>query len=134
MIVELFVLLLVFQLKHLIADYYLQFPRMYENKGKAKGWFFPLMDHALIHALMTFIILIFYSVIAYQGASKSHIISVISLAAIFDFVTHFVTDRWKATRKTDPSQTWFWQSLGIDQMIHHVVGILIVFGVVIWNA
>ncbi len=125
------ILLLVFQVKHLIADYYLQFPYMYENKGKKKGWFLPLFDHAGIHALGTFLIAL--SFMKPGPSSEEQLTSFIAILGItlFDFTTHFITDRWKATRKTDPSQSWFWRSLGIDQMIHHVVGILIIWYIVI---
>ena len=122
MSVEILILFIVFQIKHLIADYYLQFPYMYENKGKEKGWFKPLFEHAEVHALGTFMILYFFMFYIH----KLMIFTILGLV-LFDFITHFVTDRWKATRKTDPSQSWFWKSLGIDQMIHHVVGILIIW-------
>jgi len=118
MTTEILILLLAFQAKHLIADYYLQFPYMYENKGKEKGWLGPLFDHAGIHAAFTFWIVLFLTTTSLWIAFS---------VFIFDFTTHFITDRWKATRKTDPSQSWFWQSLGIDQMIHHTVGILIIW-------
>jgi len=122
-------LLLAFQAKHLIADYYLQFPYMYENKGKKENWIEPLFDHSLIHALSTFLIIFLYMLYAglpYKVGGGIAVIITFGLS-IFDFVTHFITDRWKATRKTDPSQSWFWQSLGIDQMIHHTIGIIIAY-------
>lgn len=50
------ILLIAFQIKHLIADYYLQFEYMYKNKGQVTGWFGPLKDHATIHAAGTGII------------------------------------------------------------------------------
>ena len=68
---------------------------MYENKGKRTKWTewaIPLMDHSGIHALLTLVII--------SVATGDHYLS--AYAAIFDFVTHFITDRWKATRKTDP--------------------------------
>lgn len=49
-------LLLAFQVKRLLADYYLQFPYMYENKGKKKGWVEPLLHHAFIHGIFTLLI------------------------------------------------------------------------------
>ena len=97
---------------------------MYENKGKATEWISPLFDHSAIHALFTMIFLTMYSV---SINKVDELDLIIALSGLFDFTTHFITDRWKATRQTDPSQSWFWKSLGIDQMIHHIVGILIVF-------
>jgi hypothetical protein len=116
---EILVLLVLFQFKHLIADYYLQFPYMYLNKGKEQGWFWPLTHHANVHAAFTLVIIGFYS----QG------ILVPIGAMIFDFVTHFITDRWKATRGLSPDTEKFWINLGIDQMVHHIVGIIIIYAV-----
>ena len=117
------ILLIAFQIKHLIADYYLQFPYMYENKGQKTGWFYPLMEHAGMHMAGTMIILIAYSV--YKDSQAIFITSM--MLSLFDFITHFITDRWKATRGRKPDEKKFWTDLGIDQMVHHVVGIIIVY-------
>jgi hypothetical protein len=132
MFFELLTLLLVFQLKHLVVDYYLQTPRMYGNKGKPYGWFWPLVEHAGVHAVATFLILVFFFVLT-SGFTLSDAQVVGATAAAFDFVTHFITDRWKATRKHSSREPQFWINLGWDQMIHHIVGILIVFWVVALN-
>ncbi len=124
MTTEILILLFVFQIKHLIADYYLQFPYMYENKGKKYGWFRPLLDHTGIHFAGTMFILVIYSTITGKYAEQSLLILFLG---IFDAYSHFMIDRWKATQKTNPSESWFWKSLGIDQMIHHIVGILIIW-------
>ena len=118
--VEIFFLLIVFQFKHLIADYYLQFSYMYMNKGQDKGWIMPLVHHAGIHGIFTFFIVIWF--VSWPLA--------IGLM-LFDFVTHFVTDRWKAFKRQSPDMAEFWTNLGIDQMVHHLVGILIVMAVVL---
>ena len=123
-------LLIAFQAKHLIADYYLQFPYMYENKGKATGWVEPLFDHATIHALFTIIIVLFYLLYIniYINKLTLYIIILIPITAfIFDFTTHFITDRIKATRKSTMDTSQFWYNLGLDQAVHHTVGILIVY-------
>ncbi len=63
--------------------------------------------------------------------------------AVFDFVSHFVIDRMKASnrffgRYNDARQKSFWNSLGADQMVHHMVHILIIWFMVMapednWN-
>lgn len=113
-------LLIIFQIKHLIADYYLQYPYMYQNKGAKYNWFWPLTHHSIVHASMTIVI-----VGAYTGS-----VGITTLAFIFDFVTHFITDRWKATQGIGPDTKKFWTDLGIDQMVHHLVGILIVWWII----
>ncbi len=123
--IEVFVLLVLFQFKHFIADYLLQFPYMYENKGikgNWKQWVLPLVDHSGIHAILTLLII---------SAATTADIGV--KAAAFDFATHFVIDRWKATRGSNPSESKFWRELGIDQMLHHLVGIAIIFGAYVYG-
>ena len=127
MTTEVLVLLLAFQVKHLIADYYLQFPYMYENKGKPIGWLKPLIDHSLVHAGLSILIVAIYGTITLPNVEPAYSYALIICVFLFDFVTHFITDRWKATRKGGPDTSGFWKNLGIDQMIHHTVGILIVW-------
>jgi len=111
------ILLLIFQLKHLIADYFWQFPYMYENKGKPEDWAKPLTDHAGMHAAFTLII-----------AGLFTLDPILTLGAgLFDFITHFITDRWKATQGVGPDTSKFWTDLGIDQMVHHSVSIIIIY-------
>ena len=120
---ETLILLIVFQIKHLIADYYLQFPYMYMNKGAKHNWIRPLFDHAMVHSMMTLIIVGTY-------LHNDIMLPMVLLVTAFDFITHFITDRWKATRGRKPDESKFWTDLGIDQMIHHIVGILIVFWII----
>lgn len=83
----LFALLIIYQIKHFLADYPLQGKYML---GKFKpGWDFlgPLAAHCIVHGLFTFLIA------KYCGYS-----SPITLAFI-DFSIHFVMDRIKASPK-----------------------------------
>lgn len=125
------ILLFLFQIKHLIADYYLQFPYMYENKGKDKGWVGPLIDHSLVHAVSTLIIVSIYFILTNVPSEVGSTYAMIatSLIFLFDAVTHFLIDRWKAIKKTNPSESRFWRLLGIDQFLHHIVGIIIIYSI-----
>ncbi len=120
MTTEILILLLLFQIKHLIADYYLQYPYMYENKGKPTNWIKPLMDHSLIHGLSTIVILI-----GYELYNTTPLWTM--LLPLFDIGTHFIIDRIKAIQPEGPNTAKFWQYLGIDQMLHHTVGIIIIW-------
>ena len=118
--IEIFILLIAFQIKHFLADYPLQYPYMYENKGKEEGWADPLRDHAGVHAILTMIIITPYLIFT----NNDYVL--IFILSTFDFITHFIIDRWKATRKSGPETSGFWINLGLDQMFHHIVGIIIV--------
>lgn len=144
-----FLLLIVYQIKHFLADYPLQGRYML---GKFKpGWDFlgPLATHCSIHALFTFLIYLWV-----LGTDKSICYGFAAFGAFMDFTCHFVMDRIKASPrylgrfkplsanemknilsylptlgeeevkekfgKELRSNTYFWWSLGLDQMIHHL--------------
>lgn len=108
--VELFLLLIVFQLKHFICDYPLQGTYML-GKLRATNWALPLAAHAAVHATATFLIAIWFSL---------HLAIILAIA---DFILHFTIDRLKASPniggRFKPDQPYFWWALGADQMAHH---------------
>lgn len=118
-----FGLLILFQLKHFVADYPLQ-NRYMLGKFKETGWIKPLAAHCSVHAAMTFGIAMFF------------VSPVIAAAlALLDFAFHFAMDRIKASPKMlgrfthiDPK---FWWSLGVDQMFHHLTHYLIIYWIVV---
>lgn len=150
-------LLILFQVKHFLADFPLQTPYML-GKFKAKGWVGPLASHAGVHAFLTLII----------GASWGFYTiptGVIAALAAFDFASHFTIDRikanpkmggrWKALSADEfkstlylskletpnheismaaesaqrrlDGNTYFWWALGADQMAHHLTHYFIIW-------
>ena len=92
MLAAIFTLLVIYQVKHFLADYPLQRPYML---GKfAPGWEFlgPLTAHAGCHALFTFFIAFFW---LWRPFTDSPLLLPAGLA-LFDFVVHFTMDRIKA--------------------------------------
>jgi len=131
MTLDIFILLIAFQIKHLLADYYWQFPYMYLNKGAKHGWFEPLLMHAGVHAGMTALLVgAYFNINGITGTFEHKLLLLVIV--LFDLVSHFITDRWKATRGHLPNESIFWTDLGIDQMVHHIVGIIIVFGIYVY--
>lgn len=117
-----FQLLLVFQIKHFLADYPLQVPYML-GKFKAEGWELPLFTHASVHAIMTFGIVLYF--LSWKIALTM---------AIFDLIVHFTVDRVKASPhlfgKYQPHEKIFWIALGGDQFMHHITHYIIIFTIV----
>lgn len=118
-----FMLLVLFQLKHYICDYMLQNTYML-NKFNRKGWIAPLATHAGVHAIGT-------ALIAYSFLSFWYLLAVV----LFDFIVHFIVDRLKAHPdiggKFKPDQPQFWWALGADQSMHHLTHYIIIY--VIWS-
>ncbi|MBX3023065.1 MAG: DUF3307 domain-containing protein [Bdellovibrionales bacterium] len=116
--VQLFItLLILFQVKHFIADFVLQ--NVWMLQKSRPGWDFvpPLAIHCFVHALMTLAIVLCVDPAAWW-------------LALLDFAVHFTMDRIKAGprylgRYSDVRGKAFWVSFGFDQMVHHLTHIYI---------
>ena len=116
--VELFLILLIlFQVKHFIADFLLQ--NVWMLQKARPGWEFvlPLSLHCGVHSLTTLTIVLYLNP------------SLWWLAAL-DFGVHFFMDRIKAGprylgRFTDVRGKAFWVCFGFDQMMHHLTHLYI---------
>jgi len=94
-----FILLIVFQLKHYFSDFPLQNSYMLQ-KFKDKGWVLPLTAHSGVHALMTFLIVIIYQSVYHDMNHIEIRISYMAVAlTLLDFTIHFSMDRIKASSK-----------------------------------
>jgi len=143
MLEEIFILLIIYQFKHFFADFPLQ--GKYMLKKFEDGWSFvlPLAVHAGVHAGFTFVIVFVFT----------RSIAFALMLSLFDFSIHFTMNRikagkkylgrWKAlTGKEFPTasdeakrgNTYFWWSLGFDQMVHHLTHYTIIFCIVTYNA
>lgn len=114
-----FFLLVVFQVKHFVADYPLQ--REYMLKKTLAGWDFllPLAVHCAVHAGLTLGIVLVVKPSLWW-------------LAVVDFVIHFFMDRIKSSprylgRFNDRLKTSYWVCFGLDQMVHHLTSIYIIW-------
>ncbi len=97
-VVPLFVLLVVYQLKHFLADYILQGEYML---GKFKpGWAFlmPLLAHVAVHSHFTFWIA-FASLAGFMGIDFWTALNWATWIGLLDGFVHFYMDRLKASPK-----------------------------------
>lgn len=114
-----FILLLIFQLKHFIADFPLQFPYMLRKFRPGWDFVLPLTTHCLVHAAITLAIVLMVNTELWW-------------LAIFDFIAHFIMDRIKSGprylgRFKDSTTTLYWFAFGFDQMVHHITHMIIVY-------
>jgi hypothetical protein len=114
---EVIVLLFLFSVKHVVADFFLQGPYQYLNKGNY-GHPGGIL-HSAIHALFTLAIVVFFAPIDLALG-----------AALFDFVVHYHVD-WAKTRINAKfgwganTHTEFWYLLGVDQFLHTLTYLII---------
>ena len=149
---KIFLILVVFQFKHFLADYRFQGPYMLQKFLPGWDFFWPLVAHCGVHSAFTLIIV--------MSVNPS-----LGWLAGVDFVAHFLMDRIKAGPKylgrfkalsardfqktmrfknnmarigvplrphgvaatKLKHNTLFWWSLGFDQMVHHLTDLFIVW-------
>jgi Protein of unknown function (DUF3307) len=116
----------VLMLKHAAADFFLQTPFQYCNKGiyGHPGGFL----HAGIHVALTPLV--------YLLIAPASLLLAASIA-LGEFVVHYHIDwaKEQITRSAGytPQTPRFWHALGIDQLLHGLTYLVIV-GVLIWAA
>ena len=125
-IVLVFVLLLWFQFKHFLADYPLQMSDYMMGKFNRKGWVLPLLSHVSVHGFMTLMIC---SVFVPVWLSF--------VLALTDMTIHFIIDRIKASpnllgRYKDRNTPAYWNTLGLDQMVHHLTHYGIILTIILY--
>lgn len=97
------ILLVVYQIKHFLADYPLQTPYMLGKFKKYPDFIHPLLTHASVHALFTMFI-------AMCCGASGHMVAGLGL---FDMTVHFIVDRIKAS----PDLGGRWQALSKNEMM-----------------
>lgn len=133
---KLFLLLVLFQIKHFVSDFPLQNAYMLRKFLPDKRFILPLLAHVSVHGGFTFIISLLFSL----NVQFSLVL------AVLDMIIHFIMDRLKASPKllgrfktltasefptaTDEQKRnnkYFWWSLGLDQGVHHLTHYLLIY-------
>ena len=109
--------IMLFQLKHFVADFLLQNSFMISNKG-VYGHPGGLL-HALVHSLLTGLVLLLFSV---------PVAVLLSIMAA-EFIVHYHIDWTKEflNKKLalSPDKPRFWYLMGFDQLLHQLTYIAI---------
>jgi len=108
------VLLVLFQIKHFVADYPLQTPAMIRGKGilfNPQG-----ILHSLHHSALTLATLMIFSLVH----PVAILLAVIIASA--EFFIHYGIDYTKMQygKRLTTSDPRFWWAIGFDQMLHHL--------------
>ena len=118
-------ILLALNIKHFVADFLLQPPFMYLNKGTYGH--IGGIAHSAIHSMMTMFII--GCMVTFFGTTITPLICF--LIGISEFLIHYHTDWLKVnlTKKynlTPTNSEKYWWLLGADQLIHALTYVLIV--------
>lgn len=107
------------QIKHMFADFYLQTPKMLSGRGEYLHM--GRAQHAGVHVVGSVIVFLLF------GAPLAFIAIVVAL----EWVAHFNIDYLKASysdkKQLDPSQPAFWRAAGLDQFMHHLTYLAMVW-------
>jgi hypothetical protein len=118
-----FLLLVLFQIKHFLCDYPLQGAYMLGKFKTGKDWILPLSAHAGVHFLGTLFVSLWFVPFGFAV-----------LLSVTDFAVHFSVDRIKASPnllgRWKPDNRYFWWALGGDQMAHHLTHYAIIAAIV----
>ncbi len=118
---EIFGILITFQVKHYLADYVLQNRYMLGKFKAGTDWIAPLALHCAVHACFTLMIALLWKL---PRNDAMHL-------ACLDFGLHFIMDRIKAAPnlfgRFKPNEATYWYVLGFDQMFHHLSHYLIIY-------
>jgi hypothetical protein len=110
--------LIFLQIKHWYVDFVNQSNEEVAYKGEYLHWLG--MKHSIKHGLATFLIL-------YVVTGFNYLYFVLFLAVV-DFLTHYHIDWVKMNYGNRDIRTpQFWNHLGLDQMAHQIVYILIAY-------
>lgn len=114
-----FILMIVYQIKHFAADYIFQYNYMLKKVSPDWDFLAPLALHCGVHGLLTVVICLFINPSLFW-------------LGFVDFSVHFALDRLRSGPKylgryKDLNNSIFWWILGADQMFHHLTHIWLVW-------
>ena len=119
-----FALLVGLEVKHYIADYFLQPGWMLAGKGNLRqpGGYV----HAAVHAALTGLVLLVCQVP----------LAVIGLVIVLEFALHYVLDfakiHYSRGAHVDRQPALFWALHGLDQLFHQLTYAAIIYAVLVW--
>lgn len=117
--VNILVLLALFQVKHMLADYFLQTQRMLSGRGE----YFHIgrAQHAGVHAVGS--VLVFAAV----GAPPLFILTIVVIEWLVHFNIDWAKARFSETHNLTPAQAGFWRAAGVDQAAHQLTYVAMIW-------
>jgi hypothetical protein len=117
---EILALLLLLQIKHCYADFYLQ---TYQQTVKKGVWGDPIgISHTLEHMYCSAVVILLFSF--FVSVNAAYIIA----AVLIEGVTHYVIDYGKVKYGCkDNTKPVFWTQFGLDQLAHQLTYIWMIW-------
>ncbi|WP_370732439.1 DUF3307 domain-containing protein [Ruegeria denitrificans] len=112
-------MLCLLQIKHMFADFYLQTPKMLSGRGEYLHW--GRAQHAGVHVIGSVIVFVLF------GAPWSFILIIAALEWIVHFNIDFAKASYSDKKQLTPTQAAFWRAAGLDQFMHNLTYIAMVW-------
>lgn len=115
-------LVLLLQIKHLVADFFLQNAYILDNRrfyGHPGG-----LLHVAIHLVGSLIVLVVV------GTTTAVLLPILAVEAIVHYHLDWSKDNFVAARSLTPRDPVYWYATGVDQALHH----LTYLGMALWWA
>lgn len=112
-------MLCLLQIKHMFADYYLQTPKMLSGRSTYFHW--GRAQHAGVHVLGSVIVFLLF------GAPWSFIVIIAALEWVVHFNIDFAKASYSDKKKLSPTQAAFWRAAGLDQLMHNLTYVAMVW-------
>jgi hypothetical protein len=110
---EILILLLLLQIKHCYADFYLQ---TYMQTVKKGVWMDPIgLSHTVDHIYSSLIVMLGFSL--FVSINPISIIFVVTVEGIIHYLIDFTKVKYGCKDNTKPI---FWTQFGLDQLVHEM--------------
>ncbi len=117
--VTILLLLFLLQIKHMFADYFLQTPRMLS--GRSAYVHLGRAQHSGVHALLSI------PAFLVVGAGFTFVLGLVAIEWVVHFHIDWAKARYSEARALKPDQAHFWQAFGVDQMLHSLTYIVMIW-------
>jgi hypothetical protein len=110
---EILILLLLLQIKHCYADFYLQ---TYMQTVKKGVWMDPIgLSHTVDHIYSSLIVMLGFSL--FVSINPISIIFVVAVEGTIHYIVDFIKVKYGCKDNTKPI---FWTQFGLDQLVHEM--------------
>ena len=113
------VLLVLLQVKHLFADYFLQTPRMLS--GRDEYLHLGRVQHAGLHGLFSVVALLLV------GAPVVFTLVLCVVEAVVHYHIDWAKGRYSANKQHGPTDAGYWRAFGTDQLLHQLTYVAMVW-------
>jgi len=114
------------QIKHMFADFFMQTPKMLSGRGQY--WHMGRAQHAGVHAVMSI------PVFAIVGAGPLFIVMLVAAEWVVHFNIDWCKGRICQAQNLDPFKPAFWRITGVDQALHQLTYVAMIWAWATWAA